>query len=223
MEPITCFPKRCSPDSATSQYFRLAQETPFGKFTAENSVLYDPVCMLHESAGSTLFCMASHITDPFLGSENILLVYCESTECIQLVPPQFLVPSHILALQPYEPGLSADQVREQFGVDRAVKLASNENPLGVSPLAVEHARRALVNMFLYPDGGLALRRKLAERFSLKLENVIAGAGSEGIMANIVRTFLCDEDEVLTTEAAFSGISSQPRSRISYSTVSKLAL
>ena len=95
----------------------------------------------------------------------------------------------------------------------------NENPLGTSPMAVEYAQRALADMFWYPDGGLALRRKLAERFNLKLENVIAGAGSEGIMANIVRTFLCDDDEVLTTDAAFSGFQVLARSRgVEYRTV-----
>jgi histidinol-phosphate aminotransferase len=110
-------------------------------------------------------------------------------------------------------------VKEQFGVAHAVKLASNENPLGTSPLAIEYAQEALADMFWYPDGGLALRRKLAERFNLKIENVIAGAGSEGIMANIVRTFLCDNDEVLTTEAAFSGFQVLARSRgVAYRTV-----
>jgi histidinol-phosphate aminotransferase len=135
------------------------------------------------------------------------------------VHPQYLVPPHILSLRPYEPGLSVEEVKERFGVDRAVKLASNENPLGVSPLAIASAERALADMVRYPDGGLALRRKLAHRFNLKLENVIVGAGSEGIMANIVRTFLCDEDEVLTTEAAFSGFQVLARSRgVAYRTV-----
>ena len=136
-----------------------------------------------------------------------------------LLPPDLLVPPHILALHPYEPGLSAEEIQQRFGLKRVVKLASNENPLGSSPLAVEHARRALANMSRYPDGGLALRRKLAERFQLKLENVIVGAGSEGIMANVVRTFLCDQDEVLTTEAAFSGFQVLARGRgVKYRTV-----
>ncbi len=56
----------------------------------------------------------------------------------------------------------------------------------------------------YPNSGLDLRRVLAEKYETKVENVIAGSGSEGIMSNIIRTFLCDEDEVLTTEAAFIG-------------------
>ena len=66
---------------------------------------------------------------------------------------------------------------------------------------------------------MALRNELAERFDLKVKNVIAGAGSEGIMANVVRTFLCDEDEVLTTEAAFLGFQVLARSRgVAYRTV-----
>jgi histidinol-phosphate aminotransferase len=136
-----------------------------------------------------------------------------------LVPPDILVPPHILALRPYEPGLSAEEVRQRFGLSRVAKLASNENPLGSSPRALDAAQRAFAGMALYPDGGLALRRRLAERFHLKVENVIAGAGSEGIMANVVRTFLCDHDQVLTTEAAFSGFQVLARGRgIAYRTV-----
>lgn len=129
-----------------------------------------------------------------------------------MVSPDILVPPHILALRPYEPGLSAEEVAQRFGLKRVVKLASNENPLGSSPRALEAAQRALANMTRYPDGGAELRRRLAERFHLKPGNVIAGAGSEGIMANVVRTFLCDNDEVLTTEAAFSGFQVLARGR-----------
>jgi histidinol-phosphate aminotransferase len=136
-----------------------------------------------------------------------------------LISPDILVPPHVLALRPYEPGLSAEEVRQRFGLSRVVKLASNENPLGPSPLAIEAAQRALAGMGRYPDGGLALRRRLAERFHLKVENVIAGAGSEGIMANVVRTFLCDHDEVLTTDAAFSGFQVLAQGRgVTYRTV-----
>ena len=60
---------------------------------------------------------------------------------------------------------------------------------------------------------------LAREFDLKVENVIAGSGSEGIMSNIIRTFLCDEDEVLTTEAAFIGFQVLAKSRgVTYRTV-----
>ena len=132
---------------------------------------------------------------------------------------EILVPPHILALKPYEPGLNAEEIQQSLGLRRVVKLASNENPLGVSPLALGRAQESLANMARYPSGGLLLRRRLAKLFGVRVENVIAGAGSEGIMANIVRTFLCDQDEVLTTDAAFLGFQVLARSRgVAYRTV-----
>jgi histidinol-phosphate aminotransferase len=130
-----------------------------------------------------------------------------------------LVPPYIESLRPYEPGRSSDEVRRQYGLTDVCKLASNENPLGPSPLAVEAMRKHLSGLHIYPNGGLDLRRRLAEEFDLKTENVIAGSGSEGIMSSIIRTFLCDEDEVLTTEAAFIGFQVLARSRgVTYRTV-----
>jgi histidinol-phosphate aminotransferase len=130
-----------------------------------------------------------------------------------------LVPPHIQALRGYEPGLSADEIQARYGLDRVVKLASNENPLGASPRAIERGQQAMSNISRYPSGGLTLRRKLAELYSVGVENVIAGSGSEGIISNIVRTFLSDEDEVLTTESAFLGFQVLARGRgVSYRTV-----
>jgi histidinol-phosphate aminotransferase len=130
-----------------------------------------------------------------------------------------LVPPYIESLRPYEAGRTIESVRRQYGLTRIAKLASNENPLGASPLAVEAMTRTLTGLNLYPDGGLELREVLAREYDLKLENVIAGSGSEGIMSNIIRAFLCDEDEVLTTEAAFIGFQVLARSRgVRYRTV-----
>jgi histidinol-phosphate aminotransferase len=130
-----------------------------------------------------------------------------------------LVPPHISALAAYEPGLNAEEIQQRYGLKRVVKLASNENPLGCSPRAVERAQQALANLARYPTGGLALRRKLAALFSISIDNVIAGSGSEGIISNIVRTFLNDDDEVLTTEAAFLGFQVLARGRgVPYRTI-----
>jgi histidinol-phosphate aminotransferase len=130
-----------------------------------------------------------------------------------------LVPPAIAALQPYQAGLSAEEVRARFGLERVDKLASNENPLGPSPLALEAMREAAGRLHRYPTGGYDLRRRLAELFELKIENVIAGSGSEGIMANIIRTFLLDDDEVLTSESAFIGFQVLAKSRgVAYRTV-----
>jgi len=123
-----------------------------------------------------------------------------------------LVPPYIESLKPYEAGRTLESVRRQYGLTRIAKLASNENPLGASPRALEAIGGVLKGLNLYPDGGLKLREVLAEEFDLKVDNVIAGSGSEGIMSNIIRAFLCDEDEVLTTEAAFIGFQVLARSR-----------
>lgn len=123
-----------------------------------------------------------------------------------------LVPPYVDALRPYEAGRDPEEVARAYGLTRVVKLASNENPLGASPLAQQSLREHLGNLHLYPNGGLDLRRVLAGKFDLKLENVITGSGSDSIMANIIRTFLCDDDEVLTTEAAFIGFQVLARSR-----------
>lgn len=132
---------------------------------------------------------------------------------------EILIPPHIAALHPYEPGLSTEEIQRRFGLERVVKLASNENPLGTSPLAIDSARKSLQDMARYPTGGLKLRSRLAELFDVNAGNVITGSGSEGIMANIVRTFLCDDDEVLTTEAAFLGFQVLARGRgVRYRTV-----
>src|ERR1017187_7126376 len=135
---------------------------------------------------------------------------------LELVP---LVPPYIESLRPYEAGRTIESVRKQYGLARIAKLASNENPLGASPKAIEARGRTLAGLNLSPNGGLDLREVLAQQFDLKVENVIAGSGSEGIMSNIIRAFLCDEDEVLTTEAAFIGFQVLARSRgIKYRTV-----
>src|SRR5436189_227799 len=130
-----------------------------------------------------------------------------------------LVPSYIATLRPYEPGRTAEEIELEYGVARAAKLASNENPLGPSPLALEALRQTDSRLHLYPNGGLDLRRVLARAYDVKVENVIAGSGSEGIMSNIIRAFLGDEDEVLTTEAAFIGFQVLAKSRgVRYRTV-----
>ncbi len=123
-----------------------------------------------------------------------------------------LVPPYIESLKPYVPGKSIGEIKRAYGLSRVIKLASNENPLGPSPKAVEEVKKSLSGSHWYPDGGLRLRTVLAERFDLKLENVIAGAGSEGIMSNIIRTFLADQDEVLTAAHTFLGFTVLARSR-----------
>jgi histidinol-phosphate aminotransferase len=123
-----------------------------------------------------------------------------------------LVPPYIETLEPYRAGKPISELRRELGITRVIKLASNENPLGPSPRAVEALQKTFPELHLYPNGGLDLREALAARFHLKVGNVIAGSGSEGIMATIIRTFLADDDEVLTSEGTFVGFYVLARSR-----------
>jgi histidinol-phosphate aminotransferase len=130
-----------------------------------------------------------------------------------------LVPPYIESLKPYEPGKSAEEIGKQYRLAHVAKLASNENPVGPSPLALERMQQQMNSLNLYPNGGRDLRAVLAKQYDVKMENVIVGSGSEGIISNIIRAFLCDEDEVLTTEAAFIGFQVLAKSRgVKYRTV-----
>jgi histidinol-phosphate aminotransferase len=115
-----------------------------------------------------------------------------------------LVSLCIESLEPYRPGKPIAEQQREVGITDVLKLASNENPLGPPPRALEALHPAYSTLHLYPNGGLDLRETLAAQYKLKVENVIAGSGSEGIMSNIIRTFLCDEDEALTSGGTFVG-------------------
>ena len=115
-----------------------------------------------------------------------------------------LVPHYIQNLSNYVPGKSIEQL-ERDGINNIYKLASNENSLGPSPMAIDAIKKSLNNIHRYPDMlGYDLRTKLAEKFNIKMDNVILGAGSEGIISTIMRTFLLNDDELISAENSFIG-------------------
>jgi histidinol-phosphate aminotransferase len=114
------------------------------------------------------------------------------------------VPSHIASLKPYQPGKSIAEVERELGISGSIKLASNENPLGTSPKALESIVNSLHELPYYPDAGRALRHALADRFVIKPENVICGSGSESIIATALHTFLDTNDEMISSEGTFVG-------------------
>lgn len=124
-----------------------------------------------------------------------------------------LVPDFLEGLVPYQAGKPIAEVQREYGVDRVIKLASNENPLGSSPRALAAVQEALTQASRYPDAAARdLRGVLAEKYRLSTENVIVGNGSEGIMACIVRAFLHGEDEVITARGTFMGFTVLCRTR-----------
>ncbi|MCU0692009.1 MAG: histidinol-phosphate transaminase [Polyangiaceae bacterium] len=116
-----------------------------------------------------------------------------------------LVPKNIHSLVAYKAGRRIEDVARELGLSKIVKLASNENPFGPSPLAIEAAAGSLANVHRYPDPhSRDLREELCRRFQVKDENVITGSGSESIMAAIMRTFLLPSDEILSSANTFIG-------------------
>jgi histidinol-phosphate aminotransferase len=116
-----------------------------------------------------------------------------------------LVNPSVLTQPVYEPGKPIEDVARELGLDPAgiLKLASNENPLGPSPLAVAAATRALAYGELYPDGGcFVLRQKLAARHGLAAEQFVVGNGSNEILELLGHVFLRPGDEVVMGAPAF---------------------
>ena len=111
----------------------------------------------------------------------------------------------ILTQPIYEAGKPIDQVARELGLDPAsiCKLASNENPLGPSPLAVAAGERALREAHLYPDGGyFLLRQKLAQKWSLGMDQFIIGNGSNEILELLGHAFLAPGAECVMHQSSF---------------------
>ncbi len=111
----------------------------------------------------------------------------------------------VLTQPVYEPGKPIQYVARELGLDPAtiIKLASNENPWGPSPRAVEAAKRAIEAGELYPDGGcFELRQKLAERHGLRPEQFVIGNGSNEVIELLGHVFVGPGDEVVMGAPAF---------------------
>lgn len=110
----------------------------------------------------------------------------------------------IQSLIPYEPGKPIEELEREYGVSDVLKLASNENPLGPSPLAIAAVAKALPDAERYPDGnGFALKKKCAARHGLQPEQVVLGNGSNEILELIARVFLSAGRSALFSEHAFA--------------------
>ena len=113
-----------------------------------------------------------------------------------------LLPPWVTRIRPYPPGKPIEEVERELG-HSAIKLASNENPLGPSPKALEAVRQAVDRANFYPDGGgYYLRQKLAEFQQLDMSQIILGAGSTDLIELVARTFLTSGDQGITSQSAF---------------------
>ena len=106
-------------------------------------------------------------------------------------------------LVPYEPGKPEDEVQRELGLDRVVKLASNEGPWGPFPAALEALERSARALNRYPDGGaFHLRNAIAERHGVEPANVVTGAGADAIIGHLSIATLDPGDEVVTAWPSF---------------------
>jgi histidinol-phosphate aminotransferase len=105
-------------------------------------------------------------------------------------------------IRPYPPGKPIEEVERELG-HPAIKLASNENPLGPSPKALEAIRNSIEHINFYPDGhGYYLRQRLAEIHSLDMNQIILGAGSTDLIELVAKAFLVPGDEAISSESSF---------------------
>jgi len=116
--------------------------------------------------------------------------------------PSDHVRAGIREIDPYKPGKPIEEVEREMKI-RAVKLASNENPLGPSPLAVEAVKAVVGESHRYPDGGgHALRKKLSARLGVEMEQIVVGDGTSELLDLAGRILLGPGDEGLTSKGSF---------------------
>ena len=120
--------------------------------------------------------------------------------------PVDLAPEYVRAIAPYQPGKPVSELAREMGLreDTIVKLASNENPLGLPASARAAIERELAELARYPDGnGFALKAALCARFGVHAAQVVLGNGSNDVLELIARAFLKPGDEVVFSQYAFA--------------------
>lgn len=108
------------------------------------------------------------------------------------------------SINPYVPGKPIEEVERELGLTDVVKMASNENPLGPSPLAVEAIKEYLHKINLYPDGNCYyLKSALAEHYNLAEKNIVIGNGADELITLVGAAYLNPGDEIIMAKPSFS--------------------
>jgi len=107
------------------------------------------------------------------------------------------------SIKPYVPGKPIEDVKREYGLDDVIKLASNENPYGVSPNALAAMKASLCRLNKYPDGaGYELRAALAAHFHVDMDQVAIGNGADDLIQELSMAYLEDGDEVVISRSSF---------------------
>jgi len=115
-----------------------------------------------------------------------------------------LLKESIERISTYQPGKPIEELEREYGIKEAVKLASNENPLGPSPKSIEAIKSALLQINRYPDAhGFYLKEKLSRKLGVKQDNLFLGNGSDEIIQLLAQAFLMPGEEVIMGDPTFS--------------------
>ena len=117
-----------------------------------------------------------------------------------------LAPGYVRAIAPYQPGKPIAELARELNLDPdgIVKLASNENPLGVSPLALKAIEQAIADLARYPDGnGFELKQAITRAFGVSMSQVVLGNGSNDVLDMAARAFLAPGVEAIYAQHAFA--------------------
>ena len=110
----------------------------------------------------------------------------------------------VRGLHPYLPGKPIEELQRELGLSEIIKLASNENPLGASPLAAAAARDSISDVNLYPDDiGFSLRNALARRYGVSADKITLGSGSSDVIDMVARSFLGPGRNAVFSEFSFA--------------------
>jgi len=117
---------------------------------------------------------------------------------------QEMIRPEVAGLRPYSPGKPIEEVEREYGITDIIKLASNENPLGPSPLAVKAMQEAVTQVRLYPDNEcFVLKKALARHLDMPEESLVLGRGSDEVIHMLGLCFLRPGDEVMMAEPPFT--------------------
>ncbi|MDX1390596.1 MAG: aminotransferase class I/II-fold pyridoxal phosphate-dependent enzyme, partial [Acidobacteriota bacterium] len=115
-----------------------------------------------------------------------------------------IIKSHILDLEPYQPGKPIEELERELGIEDSIKLASNESPIGPSPKALAAVRDALEGVHRYPDGAShALRERLSGQLGVDPEQLVFGAGADEILELLAKVLLGPGDEAIFAWPSFA--------------------
>jgi len=117
-----------------------------------------------------------------------------------------LAPAYVRDIAPYQPGKPISELAREMGLDEAsiIKLASNENPLGVSPRARGAIDSILGDLSRYPDGnGFELKQALHKRYGVAAEQIVLGNGSNDVLELAARAFLNPDASAIYSQHAFA--------------------